>query len=467
MSRYRKLLGNTGIYAIGNFGSKAIQLILLPLYTNYLTQEAYGTIDAVTQIITAMVPVLTLSIYDAVLRFSMDKTYSPLEVLSCAMRLIAVSTGIFAAVLAVLSLFMPGFHLLFILLLIFLNACRMTIGYYLRAMDHIKVYSVSGLTLTFVLAALNIYFIAYRGMGVEGYFYSLIVAYIASIVVMLPKMPSPRNYVRRRRGSPLLKAMLSYSVPLIPNALLWWAISASNRLFLVNYHSISESGLFAVAAKIPTVITIAMQMFVQAWQITAIEEYEKDDRDEFYSELYNLSQMILFMLCLGLIILLPLVWKIIGSAYSVSMYYVPLITLSVVFSSLSSFQGSIYLAVKKTKGVLWSTLFGGSATLLVNYLLIPKFAGYGACISLVIGFVAVWGYRILDLRKSINVNYCLMKTLVSTLACVLAFLLLYLDSQAVRIGGQLLLAALLMVLYHTEIKRLLRGIGSLMTVRSR
>lgn len=462
MSRYRKLLGNTGIYAIGNFGSKAIQFILLPLYTNYLSKEAYGTIDALTQVISVIVPVLTLSIYDAVLRFSMDRTYSPLEVLSCAARLIAINSGIFAAASVVVYLFMPSYYIFFVLVLAFLNACRSTIGNYLRAMDQIKIYSASGLTLTFVLAGLNIYFIACRGMAIDGYFYSMIAANVVSIVVMLPLMPSPGKYVRHKRESVLLNAMLRYSLPLIPNTLLWWTISAANRPFLVKYHGISESGLFAVATKIPTIITIAMNMFVQAWQITAIEEYDKEDRDAFYSELYGLTQMLLFMLCYGLIFVLPAVWKIIGSEYSLSMYYVPLITLSVVYSSMSSFLGSIYLVVKRTQGVLWSTLLGGTITMLANVLLIPRFSGFGACVSLLAGFAVVWGYRIVDLRKSVSLNYRLVRTLLSTILCVLAFLLMYLHSSALRLTGQLVLALLLLAMYIADLKRLARGANRLL-----
>ena len=44
-NRYKKLLTNTLVLGIGTFGSKVMTILLMPLYTNYLTNGEYGIVD--------------------------------------------------------------------------------------------------------------------------------------------------------------------------------------------------------------------------------------------------------------------------------------------------------------------------------------------------------------------------------------------------------------------------------------
>lgn len=41
-SSYKKLFSNTLVFAIGSFSSKVLVLLLVPIYTNYLTTAELG-----------------------------------------------------------------------------------------------------------------------------------------------------------------------------------------------------------------------------------------------------------------------------------------------------------------------------------------------------------------------------------------------------------------------------------------
>lgn len=73
MERYKKLLGNSAIFALGNLGSKLISFVLVPFYTFVLSRSQFGTVDLITSGTNFLLPVITLSIFDAVFRFTMDK----------------------------------------------------------------------------------------------------------------------------------------------------------------------------------------------------------------------------------------------------------------------------------------------------------------------------------------------------------------------------------------------------------
>lgn len=70
-SRYKSLIKDTGIFALGNIGSKLILFVLMPLYTNFMTTEEYGTADLVLTFARLLIPIVSVVIQDAVLRFGM------------------------------------------------------------------------------------------------------------------------------------------------------------------------------------------------------------------------------------------------------------------------------------------------------------------------------------------------------------------------------------------------------------
>lgn len=72
-NKYKKLAGNTLLFAIANFGTKLISFLLVPLYTYTLTKAEYGIVDLILTTISMLSPIFALSIADAVFRYSMDE----------------------------------------------------------------------------------------------------------------------------------------------------------------------------------------------------------------------------------------------------------------------------------------------------------------------------------------------------------------------------------------------------------
>ena len=75
-TKYKSLVSNVLIFAIGSFGSRLISFFLVPLYTNVLSAEQYGLADLVTTVANLAVPIFSVVIQDAVLRFGLSEKYS-------------------------------------------------------------------------------------------------------------------------------------------------------------------------------------------------------------------------------------------------------------------------------------------------------------------------------------------------------------------------------------------------------
>ena len=77
--------------------------------------------------------------------------------------------------------------------------------------------------------------------------------------------------------------MLRYSVPLVPSALSWWVISASDRYVIRWILGSASNGIYAVAHKFPSILQIMFTMFNNAWTDLALAEFGKGKESEEYT----------------------------------------------------------------------------------------------------------------------------------------------------------------------------------------
>lgn len=86
-SKYKYLAKNTLLFFIASFVPKVLSFVMVPLYTRCLSTSDYGTADLLTNTAQLLMPVLTLQIQDAVLRFAMDRNYNKSSVFGIALRI--------------------------------------------------------------------------------------------------------------------------------------------------------------------------------------------------------------------------------------------------------------------------------------------------------------------------------------------------------------------------------------------
>ena len=79
--KYKNLIKDTLIFALGNIGSKMITFFLVPFYTNYLTKAEYGTADLVFTVSQMLIPFASLVIFDGVIRYGLFRKERPQDAL--------------------------------------------------------------------------------------------------------------------------------------------------------------------------------------------------------------------------------------------------------------------------------------------------------------------------------------------------------------------------------------------------
>ena len=91
MNRYKYLLKNIGLLTLSSFATKLLSFFLVPLYTNILTTTEYGTYDLFNTTIGVLLPILTLNIQEAVMRFSIDSKYDRKAIVTISTKYLLIS----------------------------------------------------------------------------------------------------------------------------------------------------------------------------------------------------------------------------------------------------------------------------------------------------------------------------------------------------------------------------------------
>lgn len=404
----KSLIKNIGLFTIGSFGSKILSFLLLPLYTAVLTANEYGSVDLVTSTASLLTPILLLSVFDATLRFGMDSNYSKEDVISTSFDVAIKGTLLLLIVSLIFSLFniikVPTLYLVFLNIYFILGSLNQIFNLYLKTKNQVTTIVISGILCTFVSCVLNILLLVVFKYGIIGY---MIGTSFGIFVQVMYQLIIGKIYkdIKYKKYNNLKKPMLKYSFPLIANSISWWVNNVSDRYVVTLLKGVVNNGIYSVSYKIPTILSMFQGIFYNAWSISAITEFDKDDSDGFIGTNYTLYSYISLIICSMLIVInIPLASFLYKGNYFVAWKCVPFLLVGTVFSGISQFEGSLFAAIKNTKLVARTTIIGAIVNTLLNFILISLFGIIGAALATLIGYFIVWVLRTKYLQKFVTMK---------------------------------------------------------------
>lgn len=400
MGRFKTLASNTIIFGITNFTSKLLVFFMLPFYTAVLSKEEFGTADLLVTIVGLLHPVLSLSISQGVMRYALDKSKDTKTVFSFGFKIITLgSLVLIVSIPLLLRIEILSEYLLLFLLLFITQNYQSFFSLFARGINKVKLVGVSGVVSSFVVVLSNILLLFVFHFGVNGYLWSMVISHLSAILILFYG-GGVQAFFTRKKDVVLSKEITYYSLPLIPNSLSWWINHSANRLILNHFCGVADVGLYSAASKMPSIIDTFRGIFVQAWQLSTINEYDKDDSSAFFKSMYRAYNVLIIYLCCVLLLLSQVIAKVLySSAFFDAWIYTPFLLVGVVFGSLIAYYSPFYLAHKKTKILFFSTFSGAIITIIFNILLVPKFGIMGAAMTSLISNLLIYLWLHIDSRK--------------------------------------------------------------------
>lgn len=425
--KYRYLSKNFILFGISSFGPKIIAFLMVPLYTSYLSTSDYGIGEIVSTSANLVLPIVIFCVESAILRFCFDKEYDSDEVISCGL-VIWLKGMLICAICTICIEFILKFEIdkslliAFYLMVLFTGLYNILTNY-ARGIDKVQCMVEMSILTTIVSCGTNIVLLVILKYGLKGYLIANNLGTFVAVIWGAVRLKIYRHIYIEKINKKTIFELKSFGFPLIFNKIGWWINSCSDRYIVTWLLGTTANGIYTVSYKIPTILTACSDIFTQAWQLSAIKDFDAKDSDHFIANMYEGYNVFLVLCCSLLIILtIPLAHVLYAKSFFIAWKYVPPLMISYVFGGLAGFLGSIFTAVKDTKIFSISTLLGAIVNTILNIVLVFYIGVMGAAIATLVSNIIIWLVRLYWCKRYVNINVKYTKHVIMYLLLFLQFL---------------------------------------------
>ena len=408
MNQKKQLMKNTIIIAIGKLSTQIISYLLLPLYTSQLDPSEYGNYDFICTLSIFLCPIITLLMEESMFRYLIDadSKVQRQKIITQTIIYTFFGTALFTVLAAIIMGVGTDYTPMYITAIISFVISNILIGLsnaLSRGLGKIKLYSLSNFILGISTIILNIVFILALQAGAEGLLWANTIANALTAIIILGILKLPKYIGKVDR--PLMKDMIKYSIPLVPNSISWSIINMSDRIILTQMVSSAANGIYAMANKFPNIINVLYGYFYTAWKESAAKIVKEENKNQYYNSIYHDAKRFLYAITICLIAVMPFAFPIfINEAYNEAYIYIPIVMIATYYSNLSSFYGGIFSAYKDTKIMGTTTIVAAVINLAIDLILVTNFKIYAACFSTLIANLIVYFYRKKKLKKYLKLK---------------------------------------------------------------
>lgn len=399
-----RFLKSSGIFFIGSVLSKAISILMLPLYTSRIPTDDMGYYDLSLTYITIATSFLFFDIWVAILRYMYDgkSVEEQATAIKSGLSIFTVSSAVYLLCGVIFAwIFSPEAIVLILLYGLFQNISNL-LCFCVRGFQKNKEFAISGIVSTCVNVGANLVFILGVGIGYESLYISAIIGFVAQSIYLLIFGGIFSSLKHGGYNFAITKSMFIYSLPLCLNSIAYWVLTSLNRVVLNGIYGNEANGIYAIGNKFSFVIGLITTCFTYAWQDLSFSKANEHGVGQFYSKASTMySKVLLLCTALALPVIKITFPLLVNEAYSNAENTIPLFLIVAMVSAVSTFIGNIFYAIKETRIIFISMVISAVVNVALCYPLITSLHINGANLSVLISFVINILVRCVVLHKRI------------------------------------------------------------------
>lgn len=432
MSKEKTLVKNTIIVTIGKICTQFVSFFLLPLYTALLTTEEYGIVDLLNTLINLLIPIFILRVDQGVFRYLIDKRDNEKEqkrIITTIMYFTFAQIILYSGIFIIVSNWVSNQYKYFLATNLIANTVSMVLLQICRGIGDNTKYTIGSFLSGAFAVILNVVFIAGFRFGAYGMLSASLIANIITIIYLTYSLKIFKYIKKEYYDKSILKDILKYSIPLIPNAISWWIVNSSDRIIITSFINVATNGIYSAANKFSGVVTTMYNVFNLTWTESASVNIEAEDRDSFFNKTLDFTIRLFGSLCIGIIAFMPFIFPImINNKFADAYWQIPILMLGTIFNILVSFLGSIYVAKKLSKEIAKTSIFAAIINIVINIALIKFIGLYAASISTAVAYGLMLVYRYFDVKKYVNLRIDAKMVSIMVLLYICSFITYYIDN---------------------------------------
>ncbi|MBI1933097.1 MAG: oligosaccharide flippase family protein [Ignavibacteriales bacterium] len=394
----KKTLRQTAIYSLGNLTSKVIGFILLPLYTDYLSVSEYGIfaiLEATSQI---LIGIFGFNFTTSMMRWCVSEksadgqkkiissTFFATFIIAVIFSLITIP---FKTELSELILSTPKFenYITILLLSVSFGILSNVPLEVIRFREKPSFYVFLNISKFVVIVLLNVYFIVYAKLGVEGIILSQLIGFIYLIIASFPFMLKNMNF---SFSAKVIGEMFRFGFPLVFSTSALLALSLGDRYIIKYFMDEASVGVYSLGNKIASVINVfILQSFQVGYLPLAYKKINDENAPRYFSKVTTYLVFILMISALSLSIFGREIVKTFSlkteywDAYTV----IPYISLAFVFRGMQYVFSLPFHFVKKTSYIAYVVVAAAVLNIAFNIIYISKYGYVAAGVVMLASYI--------------------------------------------------------------------------------
>lgn len=409
-------------YLIGNFATKALAFISIPVFTRLLLPNEYGLLAIVSSITQIFTILMLLNFHGALSRNYHEKDGEFSVFVGSITVFLFLYNIIFITFIYIFKNSFAGFFnispKLFIFGIIngFLGIFTTLYLSYLQTSQQSKKYAILSLVKSFSILVIAIGWVfylkenkylgrIYSEMVINGFLFAYSLYNIIKISIFK---------VDRAK----IKYAINFGAPLIFHAMSGFILVQFDRIIINQISGPGDAGLYSFAYNIGMIMNVVVMSLNKSWVPIFYSKLKDNKYEDINKMVLNYTKFILLSALILILFSREIVIFIADSAYYSALSLVPIIILSYVFVYFYTIYANYSFYRKKTYLISINTVIAGVTNVILNYIFIPKF-GYMAG-----AYTTLFSYALLFSLHYLNSRYILKEKvprLSSNLLSVLIF----------------------------------------------
>lgn len=436
-SEVKKLAGQTAIYGGTTVLSRLLNYLLVPLHTYLFSNAAdYGVVGELYAWTSLFIVILTYGMETAFFKFSQDDEIKD-RVYSTVVGSLLFTSTLFIVLCSIFAQPIADWlrypthpeYVRWFAVIIGVDALTSIFFAHLRFLNKPLRFAAVKITNILVNVLLNLFFLLLCPFLLKlnpdsfvnaiynpeiGVGYIFIANLVASVVTLLMLFPGilKQKFVFDWQ---LWKKMFRYAFPLLILGLAGIVNETMDRVLIKRLSLAAEPqasvGIYSACYKISILMTIFIQAFKYAAEPFFFRKAKDKDAKETYAEVMTAFVLVCSIIYVGIMLYMDLVQYFVGATYRVGLSIVPILLMANLFLGIFYNLSIWYKLTGQTKFGAYIALFGAAITLVLNWLLIPRFDYMGAAWTTFACYLSMMVVSYLLGQKYYHVNYNLKRIL--------------------------------------------------------
>ena len=408
MDKNRELAQNTAIIMAGKICTQFMSFFLMPLYTSVLSTEEYGIVDLVVTYTSLLMPIILFQVDQSLFRFLIDvrnDEQGKKRVVSTTILFALLQAGVTIIIFNIIQIFIDTEYKWFLFVNVLTSICINLMLQMARGLGDNAAYAFGSFLSAATQILGNALLLLVFKMGVYGMLIATISANFFTALYLFFKEKAYCFFSFNCFDKDELKRILNYSIPLVPNALCWWILNASDRTIVLTFLGTAFNGLLSIGHKFSSVYITFYNIFNISWTESASLHMSDSDREDFFSGVITNMFKLFMCMGIGIIALMPFAFPIfINIKFQDAYGVIPIFMLSSMLNVVVGLYSVVYVALKKTKEIAKTSIYSGIINIVVHLSLVKFIGLYAAAVSTATAFGIMAIYRYFDLKKYIDIK---------------------------------------------------------------